>query len=176
MEEQKIIEEGLKKNTKQDIICYVGMALLFIMIFIPPIFRVVFYDKEVEKNEIDVVYLELSCRKAVYRDGKKVSMIINNSYRDSILQKSVAEYTYESDNGENIAEVNQFLAIESDRITSEEISDGYKFTFDYTNDSDLFGLSELADYYKPAPPQMNYYKSNGYTCERTSTVEKEERK
>lgn len=81
MEEQKIIEEGLKKNTKQDIICYVGMALLFIMIFIPPIFRVVFYDKEVEKNEIDVVYLELSCRKAVYRDGKKVSMIINNSYR-----------------------------------------------------------------------------------------------
>lgn len=77
------------------------------------------------------MYLELSCRKAVYRDGKKVSMIINNSYRDSILQKSVAEYTYESDNGENIAEVNQFLAIESDRITSEEISDGYKFTFDY---------------------------------------------
>ena len=50
MEEQKIIEEGLKKNTKQDIICYVGMALLFIMIFIPPIFRVVFYDKEVEKK------------------------------------------------------------------------------------------------------------------------------
>ena len=176
MEEQKIIEEGLKKNTKLDIVCYIGMAILFIMIFIPPIFRVVFYDEESNKNGIEVDYLELSCRKAVYRDGKKVSMIINNSYKDSILQKSVAEYTYESSDGEGIAEVNQFLAIDSDRILSEKISDGYKFTFDYTNNSDLFDLVELSDYYKPAPAQMNYYKSNGYTCESTSTVKKEERK
>lgn len=51
MEEEQIIKEELKKNTKQDILCYIGMVVIFIMIFIPPIFRIVFYDPTSKKRK-----------------------------------------------------------------------------------------------------------------------------
>lgn len=173
MEEQKIIEEGLKTNTKQDIICYIGMAVIFIMIFIPPIFRVVFYDSEAKNNDVEIVYLNMVCQKAMYRDGKKILITVNNIYKDSIIQSSVAEYNYEQE--EPIAEVNEFLFIESDDIGKEELETGYRFTFDYTNPR-VFELEELTNYRSPAPAQMNYYKNKGYACETTSEVKKEERK
>lgn len=173
MEEQKIIEEGLKKNTKQDIICYIGMAVIFIMIFIPPVFRFVFYDSEVENDKVEIVYLNLVCQKAMYREGKKISITINNMYKDSIIQTSVAEYNYEQE--EEIAEVNEFLSIESEDIKKEKLETGYRFTFDYTNPR-VLELEELANYKSPAPAQMNYYKNKGYACETTSEVKTEERK
>ena len=64
MEEEKIIRDSLNTHTKQDIFCYVGMGLLFIMIFIPPIFRIVFYDAEANKPKPDIILLNLMCRKA----------------------------------------------------------------------------------------------------------------
>ena len=176
MEEQKIIEEGLKKNTKQDILCYIGMAIFFIMIFIPPIFRIAFADSKKETSKVEVVYLNLSCQKAVYRGGKKIATTINNSYKDSILQTSVMTYEYERDDDGEISEVNEFLALEYPEIKSEKLDNGYRFTFDYTN-GNLLNKEELSEYNSPAPAQMNYYTTQqGYNCETQSEIKLEERK
>lgn len=176
MEEQKIIEEGLKKNTKKDIICYVGIALLFIMIFIPPVFRVVFYDSSVNRETVEVVYLDLVCTKSIFREGKKVTTKINNNYRDSIILKSVVEFLYEGVEDEiDMPEVNEFLSINAEGIKKEKTTSGYIFTFDYVN-YPLKDLPELEEYKRPAPAQINYYKNKNFSCENTSKVVEEERK
>ena len=39
MSEDEIIQRGLKSKAKSDTYCYIGIGILFILIIIPPIFK-----------------------------------------------------------------------------------------------------------------------------------------
>lgn len=174
MDEQKIIEQGLKQNTKQDIICYVGIGLLFIMIFVPPLLRLFIPKPDESANKEEIVYLNLVCTKVVIRNNVRIEMLVNNTYRNSIIQNSVMEFNYLQE--EDIPEVNEFLAIESEDIVKEKLeSGGYRFTFDYTNPN-IMSLEVLANYKMPAPAQRNYYENTlYYGCDQTSRIEEVEK-
>ncbi len=174
MEEQNIIEKELKHNTKSDIICYIGMGFIFIMIFIPPIFRLLIPKEDDNQNEIEIVYLNLVCTRVVVRDNQRIEMLVNNTYKNSIIQNSVMEFRYEQE--QEIPEVNEFLAIESEDIKKEQLeTGGYRFTFDFTNPN-VMNIEELANYKLPAPAQRNYFENNlYYGCDQTSSIENEEK-
>ena len=175
MEEDKIIKEGLKTHTKSDIICYIGMALLFIMIFIPPVFRVVFYDAEANAPKPKVVLLNLKCRRAMYRESFRLVSNVDANYVDSVPQTVVIDFTYEKEGGiTDISEVNELLGVNSEGVKVEQIKDGYRFTLDYAN-YPLNQIEELKKYGYLAPPQMQMYDSMNYYCESTTeTIEKDD--
>ena len=78
MNEDQIIKRGLKTKAKTDTLCYLGIAILFVLIIIPPIFSVVFdYTRPKDTHE-EVVYARLNCTKwsnkiLVGTDGKLYS-------------------------------------------------------------------------------------------------------
>lgn len=176
MEEEKIIKESLNTHTKQDIICYVGMGLLFIMIFIPPLFRIVFYDAEANMPKPDVVLLNLKCRKAMYRESYKLTSNINADYVSAVPQTVVIDFSYEKEGAiEDIPEVNSLLSVrDKEGVTVEKIENGYKFILDYAN-YDLKKYEELEKYGYLAGPQMQKYEDMNYYCESTTeTIKGEE--
>lgn len=174
MEEEQIINEELKKNTKQDILCYIGMVVIFIMIFIPPIFRIVFYDPTSEKKEVDVVYANLKCYRSFYRDGKTIDIRIENNYRDLIVLNSKMTFSYTNPE-EEISEVTYLNAIEQPGVKKEKLTDGYSYQIDYENNPALYDLNELSEYNLTEPAQRNYFKTQNFTCERDVKTVKEEK-
>lgn len=171
LSEDQIIKNGLKFDAKSDMIFVIFAVVSFLMIFVPPIFRVVFYDPTKEIVEVEVVHLNLSCRKGIYRDGRILNTKIYSEYKDGVLQNSTFEYTWaDLKEGEVIPEAEDFLAIESKGFKYEKIVDGYKFMMDFS-DKELLQKPELADYKHAAPAQMNYYKDKGFICESESMTE-----
>ena len=174
LSEDQIIKDGLKFNPKADMVYVIFMVVAFLMIFVPPIFRVVFYDPAKEIVEVDVVHLNLECRKGIYRGGRLFNTKIYSKYKNGEVLSSTFEYTWaELKEDEVIPEAEDFMSIESPGFKYEKIVDGYKFTMDFS-DKNLFTIPELADYKHAAPAQMNYYKDKGFICESESTTERVE--
>lgn len=165
MTEDQIISEGLKHNTKKDIMCYVGMVILFFMIFVPPIFRVAFYDPSQEVREVTVVYITMECRKSFIRDGTTIINTIKNEYKDSVLQTSVMSYELKNNKeGEVIAEINELDAIDSPLIKKEVSGNTYTYTLDYTK-PDLRNVEYLKGHGEVVVAQLQKYRADRYTCE-----------
>lgn len=172
--EDQIIKEGLKFNKQSDLKYVFMIFAIAIMIFIPPIFRVVFYDPTKEIVEVEVVYLTLNCRKGVYRESRLFNTKITSNYKDGSIQTATIEYTWDDlKDGEIIPEAETFLAIDTAGFTSEKITNGYKFNLDYS-DKALLQVPELEDYKHAAPAQMNVYREKGFICESESVTEKVE--
>lgn len=172
MEEEQIIKEELKKNTKQDILCYIGMVVIFIMIFIPPIFRIVFYDSASNKPLKEVVYVNLKCYRSFYRDGKTIDIKVENNYKDGTVLNSTMDFSY-TEPEEEISEVTYLNTIEQPAIKKIKKADGYSYQIDYENNPVLYNVNELNEYKLTAPAQRNYYEKQNFTCEYLPRIEKE---
>lgn len=180
MTEDQIIKKGLKTNTKKDILCYVGMFVLFILIFIPPIFRVVFYDPNEEIHEYTVVYINLRCRKAYFRGGLRVDNNIESNYKDSALTDLKIEYVLSDELGDNnIEEINQLeeLSRNNPNIQKQVSGNTYTYFFDYSKYPDFRTEEFLKNYSRPLGHQLKIYREEQkYTCESQSREEIERRR
>ncbi len=175
MEEEKIIEEGLKTHTKSDKIYFAGMIIMFIFIFIPPIFRIVFFDPDKKPDTIEVSYLELTCSKAIYRDNYRFNTKIVNNYKEGAILDSFVEYTYENAPEDVvIPEINELLEVKEDGFEAKKLSNGYSFTMDFTKPA-LKELPIFKDATYISALQKNTYEKDGMVCEAITTIKEEKR-
>ena len=175
MEEDKIIKDTLRKNSKRDIINYCLIGFVFLMIFVPAIFKVVFYDSSIKITTKDVVYLTLTCRKSSIVGGSNISTLIVNKYKDSLVQSSTVTYGYSKDNIENVPDVEMILSLNlGNKIEQKENDNGYTFTFDFVKNKDLLRIDDLKKFSMSAPSATKEYAEQGYFCERYSEVITEE--
>ena len=102
MNEDQIIKRGLKTKAKTDTLCYLGIAILFVLIIIPPIFSVVFdYTRPKDTHE-EVVYARLNCTKwsnkiLVGTDGKLLTTALEmkSDYRNSDIQATTFRFFHD---------------------------------------------------------------------------------
>ena len=175
MEEDKIIKDKLRKSSKRDIIDYCLIGFVFVMIFVPAIFKVVFYDSSIKITTRDVVYLTLTCRKSSIVGESNISTLIVNNYKDSIIQKSTVTYGYNKDNEENVPDVGMILALNlGNKIEKKQNDNGYTFSFDFVKNRDLLKIEDLKKFSMSAPTATKEYAEQGYFCERSSEIVTEE--
>lgn len=172
--EDQIIRSGIKKNVKQDKICYAVIALIFVLMLLPPFLRF-FFPKPITEVEKEIVYLTLSCVRNDSRNGYSFSAKTTHNYRDGQTQKVILEYTYtkgknEEETSSDLEEEPQFQEITElnelkyKGLKKEKIENGYKFTLDFENDPTL-GSDEVTEKYSYLKgPQQEYYRNLQYYC------------
>lgn len=75
MESGTLHQIQVRKNKMKHNLCYVGLVVLIILLFIPPMFRLFIKDKDSGKEKKDPVYIALNCNKsdesinATFEDG-----------------------------------------------------------------------------------------------------------
>lgn len=175
MEEEKIIKETLRKNTKRDIIDYCLIGFVFIMIFVPALFKVIFYDSSIKVTTKQVVYLTFTCRKTVIAGDNQISTIIENKYKDSVIQKSVLDIRYSGGTEDDVPEIKEILSLNlGSKIGKEQKENGYVFTFDFVKNKELLEIEALNQYSMPASNAIPSYPAAGFYCERSSEIVEEE--
>ena len=180
-EEEEIIKSGIKSHSKQDTLCYVGMALLAIMIFIPPAFRVIFADSIPKSTIEEVTYMDVMCRTAFFdEDGKAVSEIITAQYRQNEILNMKVEFVYDSKEPKfNEASLLEFEEL-SKSVKEFKMKKGkttVTFQIDFLKYPKLKNKEAFRNYTKLAPAQMNYYKTNkGLSCDHESETKVEDTK
>ena len=112
-EEEEIIKSGLKSHSKQDTMCYLGMALIGILIFIPPLFRIIFADSIPKSTIEEITYMTVSCRTGFFdEDGLSVIEVITSNYRQSEILDMKVEFIYDNENPKfNESQVLSFMEI-----------------------------------------------------------------
>lgn len=174
MDNDKIIKDVLKKNSKRDILDYCLAGFFFLMIFVPPIFKVVFRDSSVKVEKESIVFLTYSCRKAVYIDDGQVTTVITNEYKDGTIQSFSIKFGYSEEKEDTIPELKTLIEANLDnKVVKEKTSTGYTFTFDFVKYPELKELEVLKNYNFKASA-MQDYSSQGFYCEKSSRVVEEE--
>lgn len=172
--EDQIIKKGLKTKNPKDKMCYLGIVICFIFIFIPPIFDKVFDYTRPEDTHVEVVYSRLSCRK-VLGGSNRLILNVYNEYKDSIVTKSTLVYTYDesADGQSDLNELENWYVYENEK--------GFKFekgkendknivtiTIDYKNHEELRSKEDLTNYSMNFMPQFNHFGSQGFFCTKDS--------
>ena len=171
--EDQIIEKGLKTSNPKDKMCYLGIAICFIFIFIPPIFDKVFDYTRPADTHVEVAYARFNCRR-VYSGDNSLVVNIKNEYRESVVQSSLIEYSYKEVEGEtSISEIENWTAFENIKgikITKGKNNDVNSVTvaIDFKNNESLRSDPELDDYTMNFMPQFNYFGGQGFYCTKES--------
>ena len=154
-----------KKKTINKVLCYIGLVLLIVLLFLPPIFRLAFKEKPEEKVK-DVV-LMLSCEKA----NESYKSTFKNGEPQSVLYKAVGNYEV-SDTEEQPVDT----TTTETEVTTPQMVDKLKeyATFSYTENIDtsefrvdIIKLANSLDYAKifsSLENQESYLKSIGFSC------------
>ena len=168
-EEEEIIKNGLKSHTKMDTFCYIGIGLLAIMIFIPPVFRVVFADSRPKDTRENIVYMEIKCRHS-YRDNKNnlLTENITSNYRDARVLRVEIEFITQSE-ANNLTDPNMTPLIDlkdatGDKITMKEEGKTVTFTMDFKAHPEMRTMEAFSPYAKLAPAQLTEYRNIGFLC------------
>jgi hypothetical protein len=175
--EDQIIKNGLKNTTKTDIICYIGMGICFLMIFVPPIFKKVFYDPGLEWIEAEIVYTTLDCMGNVSKGDYLLYTTTKSNYINSRIRTVELTYTYKKFEGKEdveIKEIQTFLGITAEGLKSEKVEDGYKFTIDYNKNKSLMQNEVLREFAYAPPTQLNKLQSQKLFCNMASETKVEE--
>ena len=163
---EEIIELGIRENTKKDIFYYMIMFIVFVMIFIPPIFRKVFYDPDLAISEVETVYLTLTCKKSAVKDDYFMYETLTLYYRDSGILNVNVEFEYRNIQVDVIEndppEVTKYL--ELDYVKKEKRVDGHVFSIDFENNPKLLNEKEVSNFTLSAPAQITNMKSTTYKC------------
>jgi hypothetical protein len=180
-EEEEIIKSGLKDHSKQDTMCYVGMAIIGVLIFIPPIFRVIFADSIPKSAIEEVTYMTVTCRTSFFdSEGHGVTEIVENHYRQSEILDMKVEFLYDSQNPNfQEAAVLNFEKISKSIKEFKETKEAKKVTFsiDFLENPNLTKAEELQNYTKLAPAQMNYFRQyENLGCDHESETKMEDTK
>lgn len=171
--EDQIIKEELKRTPKQDIMCYIGMGICLLMIFMPAIFKKVFYDPSMDLLEVEVVYGNMQCQGNSSKTGYQLYTTIQNEYKDSRIQTSVIKYTYRlysttEEENVSVEEINKLLELDVNGIKKEKLDNGYQFTIDFGNNRGLMTHEFLKEFAYAAPTQLEKFRSQKLSCQNTS--------
>lgn len=171
--EDQIIKEELKKTPKQDIMCYIGMGICLLMIFMPAIFKKIFYDPSMDLLEVEVVYTDLYCKGNIGRGDYQFYTEVTSKYEDSVINNTVITYTYKL--GANVdektlvvPEINQLLEIDVSGLKKEKKANGYQFTIDFEENRELMSHEVLKEFAYAPPTQMNKFRELKVSCQNTS--------
>ena len=161
-EEEEIIKSGLKSHSKQDTMCYLGMLLIGVLIFIPPLFRIIFADSIPKSTIEEITYMTVSCRTGFFdEDGLSVIEVITSKYRQSEILDMKIEFIYDNENPKfNEAQVLSFMEISKKYKQFKMKKEAKKVTFDidFLANPSLKHTEEFQNHTKLAPSQMNYYR------------------
>lgn len=166
---------------KQDILCYVGAVVCFLLALLPFLLRTFdpvydrdsFFNKDKDKDkEEKVTYKKLHCQKTSIQSGYSYSIGSVGTYGNNAIEKIELTYTVTLDSPElgydniEIPEFMELSAIETDAITEKVEVPKYMVTIDMKNpDINKFkGEPPLNDYIDILPSQREKYTNDGYTC------------
>jgi hypothetical protein len=182
-EEEEIIKNGLKSHSKQDTLCYIGIGVLAILIFIPPIFRVIFASSIPKSTIEEVTYMSVSCKTAFFDDdGKIVSEIIESNYRQGEILDMKVQFLYDNPSPK-FAEIQlkdfEELSKKHKEFSMKKEKQKVTFSIDFLEHLDLKKNADFKDYTKLAPAQMNYYErevSPKLSCDNEAETKQEDTK
>ena len=161
-EEEEIIKNGLKSHSKQDTMCYLGMVLIGVLIFIPPLFRIIFADSIPKSTIEEITYMTVSCRTGFFdEDGLSVIEIITSNYRQSEILDMKIEFVYDNENPKfNEPQVLSYMEIAKkvNQFKMKKDKKSVSFTIDFLANPSLKHTEEFQNHTKLAPSQMNYYR------------------
>ncbi len=177
-EEEEIIKNGLKSHSKVDTLCYAGMVLLAVLIFLPPICRALFMDGRPKSTIEDVVYSTLTCRYG-YADENKTSVTksIIGYYRNGEPRKAEVSFYYYADSvNEKDAEQAKYIAL-SDTVPEFKSSvnpNEIIYSIDFIGHKELLSKEELKEFTMPMAGAMTYYNNLEYICGVESETKQED--
>lgn len=171
----KVKKDGIKENKDGkgtdaiDILCYVAIAILILIIVIPPVLRVIMPKEEVPVEPDKIV--NLVCEKRVEEDGYALQQSITNTYTNDKITSSVFVYEVngngveESTNVPSIEEVSEefksLIKIAGDNVQRNGNTATIRINYeDFENSK----AAVLSNHQKPLNDQMNYYGENGFYC------------
>ncbi len=178
-EEEEIIQKGLKSHDKKDTYCYIGIAILAILIILPPAFRVIFASSKPKDTMQEVVYLDLQCSHSYFdNEGHVATNYIDGNFRDNKVLKLTITFSYSGVDKVNKSDsqMSSLLDMVNSKIGVDYQEKGNTaiFTMDFLNKPDLAEKEELARYRKAAQAQLNEYKGLQYNCSYETNVKKED--
>lgn len=167
--DDEIIKSGLKKNVKFDKICYGIMALIFIMIFVPPALRT-FIPKPITMEERDVAYVDMECRRTLQRDGYILSVLVKSNYREETVLNTNITYTSKkldetAPDDYVFAEINEMNGLDFKGVTKKVEDNVYKFDIVYGDEYQAMYQNEvLQGFMYVSAAEMKFLTDKGYYC------------
>ena len=148
-----------KGKTIKKVLCYFGLVVLVILLFIPWVFRLVFKEKApVVKKEVVTV---LSCEKS----GESIRSTFVNDEPMSILYKIVG--SYEMNNEQDLESVvnnavfKKFINYGAPVYNEEEGTSSIKFNVSATH-----GSLDYEIIFNNITNQEEFFRSNNFSCNR----------
>lgn len=173
-----IIQSGIRDNVKSDKICYAIMALIVVLMIIPPALRF-FIPKPITQIEAEIVYVDLTCYRTIARDGYELSSKIESKYRDGEAQTSRIEHTYkktaeDAPDEYSFVEINELNDVDKSLkgFKAEEKSNQYIFDINFENNPELANNEVLGNYAFAYGIEINYLSGQNFYCDtKSETVE-----
>lgn len=143
------------------ILCYVAIVLLVLVIFVPPLTRIFYKEKEVVNVPKDK-YSILKCTKdsyeiaSSYKNSEGLNLRFKRLLTDANLESYSEEYAFESNLDVAIKELTNANIDQN----NEEIITYYLEYKNVVADK----LNALNDYRLPLEEQQKTYESKGYVC------------
>lgn len=175
--EDDIINSGLRYNVKSDKICYFLMALVVVLMLLPPMLRI-FVPKPITKELRNVVYGNIDCYKTISRDGYEITTTVNGNYRDGSAVDFTVGYSYTKKRDDApddyiFSEMNEFNTIESEGLIKEKEDNKYIYKLDFKKHfNELTAYETIKNFSYVYSAEASYLSNNGYYCSnKTETVE-----
>ena len=161
---------------KQDIICYVGAAVFFILALVPHLLRIFdpnYPDRPVNQNKVEEKQVKkiLVCTKTIPQAGFTYTVDISSNYTNGNIQTSNFKYTINLDETGGliledvvIDEYESIAAIQSNAIKLDESNNIYTIDVDYKSDTGLRNNDILKNHSQNINQQPTKYQESGYQC------------
>lgn len=161
-----------KESGAVKILCYLGICVLLLFIVLPPLFRVLFPEEEVDTPNEEVVQtiMNLTCTKEEDFVDYRLNTTISTNYVDDKISNSTFTYQIEIVNsslqpeGILIEEYEDLKRVNN--IDYEENGNIYTLKIDY-NSFDYTREPLLENHSKVIVDQMVIYSDNDFECETT---------
>lgn len=165
---------------KQDIFCYLGAFLCFLLALLPFLLRTFdpLYDRESffntgeEKEPEKIAVKKLHCSKTSIQTGYSYIIATTGTYANNAIEKLEITYTLAIEDPNltydtiEIPEFVEFSAVDSDAVTENVEQPNYKVIIDFKNESINKVKTELPirDHALILPSQREKYSNEGYSC------------
>ena len=170
---------SVNKNRKLKIVfCYIGLVVLVILLFLPVAFRAFIHEKPVAKQKEIIV---LSCQKlnesvsSTFLDGipQNILYTIKGDLRDnptpdeSTLPEGETQTTTAAVESDDTSTDNQLMnkIKKYSEITYDEVKETTSFRL---NVDIIKGTSDYETIFNTVDNQETYYKTQGFSCIRTT--------
>ena len=175
--EDQIIQKGLKTHNPKDVMCYIGIVVCFIFIFIPPIFNKVFDYTRPADTHVDVTYAKISCHKSASSDGAET--YIKSEYKDSVVQTMNIEFIYDETETGATSDVTSWFAFEKTKgfKINKQKNNGkntVSVDIDFKNNEELRENEELSEYTMNFVPQLQHFSSKSFFCSKETVTVNED--